>query len=242
MRKLISILLLIPLLGMQRIPGPGGKIPGGATNVVSSSANGCSAGSGTTTIACTTTGNVATNGTALVDLQWFCALAPTVSSVTASSGTFSAGGTNAWYAAGNGNDANGFIVGATAGAQLTVTYHLSGTLAACFPDMNVDLSQGTVSAPALDGSLVAAAIGSAATATSNNVTTSQNNEFLWAICGGSGTISAGTSPQAMTQSQPSGANSTITMYGIAVTAGSTNNATCTQAGTGFYIIQVFPMH
>lgn len=211
-----------------------------AANVVSPSAVTChSATAVTNTITCTT-GNAPSNGTALSDVQWFGT--ETVASVTTSSGTFVPILTaTAWYGPSLGNDYRGFVTGATPGTGLQVTFNFSSTVATAFPEMNTDFSQGTVTAPALDGTAVAAATGSSATSISGNITTTKANEFLWAFCGGSGTVTAGTTPQVMTQSTPAGADSTIIMYGTVVTPGSTNTAQCTQSGTGFYIIGAYPM-
>lgn len=212
------------------------KPSGAVTNVVTYATNGCTSTTPVTTeINCTTTSNMTANESTIVDVQWFAAV--TVTSIAPATGTCSLlGGPTTWQG-GAGFDEYWLCSGATAGSTLNIQINFSGSIAVAFPQMGAAVFVGTVSAPVADGSPATPAQGATnTTGTSNNVTTTIANEMIVAPTGASGTITPGTTPQAMTAAQTVAADDVIT-YGTAVTAG-LNFATFTQTVNGFWVIQL----
>lgn len=232
-RNALAVGSLIVLMGAQggMMPGPGTphSTGGGANTITPDPTLSNTTTSATTTMAVTTSAVMPALGTAVIDVAWFGV--QTLTSCVGSSGIFTQqGSTVAWYSA-TGNQAWGFVTGATAGSALTVTCTFSATLAAAFPNMQIAEIHGSISGPVVD-SAAAATSGTINLGTSGSVTTSIANEFIWSVCDGSGNVTPGATPQAMTQLNPSaGANPFIIQYGTAVTAGS-NTATCTLTGGG----------
>jgi hypothetical protein len=241
---LLTLISAGPVHTLQRAIffGQSGQTPagGGSGTVTYDSTTGCAATGSGTTITCTATG-ITAGETIYVDGLW----APnTITGVLTDNGTpvtNVVSGPTVFWSGINLTDTVWVVKNATAGTHvLLITLSTSGGQ---YMGISAPVLLGASTTSPTDGTATPA---TAATGSliSNPITTTANGEFLLAFCSNGGTISAGTTPQAMTlvQMAQAVAPGQAAEYGTAVTAGS-NSAQCNSTATNTpFVVDLIAVH